>query len=154
MSELLNSLWKKKKEKKKTLTPRFWSLASSLSFWISRTEANPTRYLWLNIKAFDELLQGVNLKYTHFETLLIKLLTNAKFVLDFDLQLHSHWPKPDSLGSTGAYYVEQFDFPFSVQEVEKSITCLKPDKSGGNDLLTPQIFIESKTILSPCYAIC
>lgn len=45
--------------------------------------------------------------------------------------------------------IEQLDCPFSVQEIEQAICCLKRGKSGGEDLLIPEIFIESKSLLSP-----
>ena len=45
--------------------------------------------------------------------------------------------------------VEQLDCNFSIQEVEKAIGCLKRGKSSGEDSLIPEIFLESKTILSP-----
>ena len=45
--------------------------------------------------------------------------------------------------------IEQLDCPFSVQEIEQAICCLKRGKSGDEDLLIPEIFIESKSLLSP-----
>ena len=45
--------------------------------------------------------------------------------------------------------IEQLDCPFSVQEIEQAICCLKRGKSGGEDLLIPEIFIESRSLLSP-----
>ena len=44
---------------------------------------------------------------------------------------------------------ERIDCYFSIQEVEKAIGCLKRGKSSGEDSLIPEIFLESKTILSP-----
>ena len=45
--------------------------------------------------------------------------------------------------------VEQLDCNFTIQEVEKAIGCLKRGKSSGEDSLGPEIFIETKTIMSP-----
>ena len=45
--------------------------------------------------------------------------------------------------------IDQLDRDFCIAEIEKAISCLKRQKSGGVDLLIPEIFIESNTILSP-----
>ena len=45
--------------------------------------------------------------------------------------------------------VEQLDCSFSVQEVEKAIGCLKRGKSSGEDALIPEIFLETKSFMSP-----
>ena len=45
--------------------------------------------------------------------------------------------------------VEQLGCNFSIQEVEKAIGYLKRGKSSGEDSFIPEIFLESKTILSP-----
>ena len=38
---------------------------------------------------------------------------------------------------------------FSVQEVEKAIGCLKRGKTSGEDALIPEIFLETKSFMSP-----
>ena len=48
-----------------------------------------------------------------------------------------------------SYHLDQLDRDFCIAEIEKAISCLKRQKSGGVDLLIPEIFIESNTILSP-----
>ena len=44
--------------------------------------------------------------------------------------------------------IEELDCQFSVQEITQAISCLKRGKSGGEDFLIPEIFMETKSLLS------
>ena len=44
--------------------------------------------------------------------------------------------------------IGELDCQFSVQEIEQAISCLKRGKSGGEDFLISEIFIETKSLLS------
>ena len=48
--------------------------------------------------------------------------------------------------------IEELDCQFSVQEIEQAISCLKRGKSGGEDFLISEIFIETKSLLSSFFA--
>lgn len=47
--------------------------------------------------------------------------------------------------------VEQLDIDFSINEVKNAMSSLKRGKSGGIDLLIPEIFLECSDVLSPVF---